>query len=68
MDLADRDGLESVTMRRIAQVLGVAPMTLYTYVPGKAELIDLLLDAAYLTMPSEACERTCSRPWCPAGR
>lgn len=37
-------------MRRVAQALGVATMTLYTYVPGKAELIDLLLDAAYLQM------------------
>lgn len=50
MDLADQHGLESVTMRRVAQALGVATMTLYTYVPGKAELIDLLLDAAYLQM------------------
>jgi AcrR family transcriptional regulator len=60
MDLADRNGLESVTMRRIAQVLGVAPMTLYTYVPGKAELIDLLLDAAYLKAPRRD---TVDQPW-----
>lgn len=53
MDLADRDGLGSLTMRRVAQELGVAAMTLYTYVPGKAELIDLLLDAAYLQMTRE---------------
>ncbi len=45
--LADADGLDSVTMRRVAQALGVAPMTLYTYVPGKAELLDLMLDSVY---------------------
>ncbi len=49
--LADSDGLGSVTMRAIAQVLGVVPMSLYTYVPGKAELLDLMLDTVYRHMP-----------------
>ncbi|MDQ4094194.1 MAG: TetR/AcrR family transcriptional regulator [Actinomycetota bacterium] len=49
--LADGEGLAAVTMRRVAQALGVAPMTLYTYVPSKAELLDLMLDAAYTQMP-----------------
>ncbi|MGC4117437.1 MAG: TetR/AcrR family transcriptional regulator C-terminal domain-containing protein [Myxococcales bacterium] len=48
--LADADGLEAVTMRRVADALEVAPMSLYTYVPGKAELLDLMLDTAYLEM------------------
>jgi hypothetical protein len=30
-DVADRETLEAVTMRRVAQALDVAPMTLYTY-------------------------------------
>lgn len=51
VELADSDGLEALTMRGIARQLGVTPMTLYTYVPGKAELLDLMLDAAYLEMP-----------------
>nr|WP_277605795.1 TetR/AcrR family transcriptional regulator C-terminal domain-containing protein [Glycomyces sp. L485] len=45
--VADADGLEAVTMRRVAEPLGVATMTLYTYVPGKSELIVLMLDALY---------------------
>ena len=49
--IADRDGIEAVTMRRLAQSLGVGPMALYTYVPGKAELLDLMLDRAYADMP-----------------
>ena len=49
-ELADSGGLEAVTMRGVAHALGVAPMTLYTYVPGKAELLDLMLDAAYTGM------------------
>ncbi|NYD36291.1 TetR/AcrR family transcriptional regulator [Actinomycetospora corticicola] len=48
--LADTGGLEPLTMRALAGALGVAPMTLYTYVPGKAELVDLLVDHAFLTM------------------
>lgn len=48
--LADAEGLEAVTMRKVAQSLGVAPMTLYTYVPGKSELIVLMLDALYERM------------------
>jgi len=58
--LADAEGLGAVTMRRIARELGVAPMTLYTYVPGKAELLDLMLDAAYTDMPRID---TAGRPW-----
>lgn len=49
--LADTDGLGAVTMRRIAHILGVVPMSLYTYVPGKAELLDLMLDTIYGQMP-----------------
>ena len=49
--LADRDGLGSVTMRAVAHALGVVPMSLYTYVPGKAELLDLMLDTVYRQMP-----------------
>ena len=51
IEVADADGLEAVTMRRIARSFGVAPMSLYTYVPGKTELLDLMLDAVYARMP-----------------
>ncbi|WP_242885954.1 TetR/AcrR family transcriptional regulator [Actinomadura litoris] len=43
---ADADGLEALSMRRIAEDLGVATMSIYTYVPGKAELVDVMLDRA----------------------
>ncbi|MEV4703573.1 TetR/AcrR family transcriptional regulator [Actinoplanes sp. NPDC049316] len=51
--LADAEGLDAVSMRRVAQDLGVVPMTLYTYVPDKAALLDLMLDALYLRMPRD---------------
>jgi AcrR family transcriptional regulator len=43
--LADAEGLAAVSMRRLAGELGVAPMTLYGHVPGKAELAHLMHDA-----------------------
>jgi AcrR family transcriptional regulator len=58
--LADAEGLDAVTMRRVATSLGVVPMTLYTYVPGKAELLDLMLDSAYARMPRAD---TAGQPW-----
>ncbi|MBE3203520.1 MULTISPECIES: TetR/AcrR family transcriptional regulator [Parafrankia] len=59
-DLADQEGLAAVTMRAVARTLGVVPMTLYTYVPGKEELLDLMLDAAYARMPRAD---TAGAPW-----
>ncbi len=42
--LADGEGLQGLSMRRVAEALGLSPMSLYTYVPSKAELVDLMLD------------------------
>ena len=58
--LADEEGLAALSMRRVAQQLGVSAMTLYTYVPGKAELVDLMLDAAFQRLPLTD---TTDRPW-----
>lgn len=51
--LADAEGLDALSMRRIADELGVSAMSIYTYVPGKAELIDVMVDRAFgeLTPP-----------------
>lgn len=43
--LADAEGLEAVSTRRVAEAVGISPMSFYTHVPGKAELLDLMLDA-----------------------
>ncbi|MDQ3054010.1 MAG: TetR/AcrR family transcriptional regulator [Actinomycetota bacterium] len=45
VEVADADGLPAVSMRRIADELGVGTMSLYRHVPGKAELLDLMLDS-----------------------
>jgi AcrR family transcriptional regulator len=49
--LADADGLAALSMRRVAERLGVSAMSLYTYVPGKGELIDLMLDTVVAEVP-----------------
>ncbi|WP_030763161.1 TetR/AcrR family transcriptional regulator [Streptomyces sp. NRRL F-2664] len=59
--LADEEGLAALTMRALAQRLGVTPMTVYTYVPGKAELLDLMLDDAYLRMERRPADP--QEPW-----
>ncbi len=53
IDLADSEGLDALSMRRVAERLGVGTMSLYTYVPGKAELVDVMLDAIHLETPGE---------------
>jgi AcrR family transcriptional regulator len=47
IELADAEGLAALSMRRVAKHLGVGTMSLYRYVPGKAELIDVMLDLVY---------------------
>lgn len=44
VEIADADGLDALTMRRVADELGVGTMSLYRYLPGKAELYELMLD------------------------
>ena len=45
--LARRDGLESLTMRRLADELGAGAMTLYHYVPNKEKLLDGMVDLVF---------------------
>jgi AcrR family transcriptional regulator len=53
--LADAEGLAAVTMRKLAARLGLAsPMALYTYVPGKGELIDVMVDACFAAFALDA--------------
>jgi AcrR family transcriptional regulator len=53
VEIADAEGLSAVSMRRLAERLGVATMGLYRYVAGKDEIYELMLDAvsAEVTLP-----------------
>jgi AcrR family transcriptional regulator len=45
--LADGNGLEGFSMRRLAQELGVVPMALYKHVANKDELLDGMVDIVF---------------------
>src|SRR5215469_5272078 len=53
VELADRDGIESISMRRLAQELGVEAMSLYTHVRNKEDLLDAIADAVIGMIPVE---------------
>ena len=44
---ADAGGLEALTMRQLAQMLGVAPMALYRHVANKDDLVDAMVDVVF---------------------
>jgi AcrR family transcriptional regulator len=50
--IADRAGLGELSMRSVAEKLGFTTMSLYRYVPGRAELLELMRDAAIGEPPS----------------
>jgi AcrR family transcriptional regulator len=47
IELADADGLDAVSLRKVAAALDVGPMRLYGYIATKEELLDLMLDTVY---------------------
>ncbi|MEU8198730.1 TetR/AcrR family transcriptional regulator [Microbispora amethystogenes] len=46
VEIADAEGLAAVSMQRLAAAFGFTTMSLYRYVPGKAELVALMIDTA----------------------
>jgi AcrR family transcriptional regulator len=47
VELADREGLESLSMRKLADELGAGAMSLYHYVPNKEELVAGMIDLVF---------------------
>ncbi|MEU1734546.1 TetR/AcrR family transcriptional regulator [Streptosporangium sp. NPDC020145] len=45
--VADRGGVEAITMRRVAQELGVEAMSLYHHVPNKDAILDGVVDMVF---------------------
>ncbi len=50
--VADADGMAALSMRTVGERLGRTAMALYTYVPGKNELVDLMYDRALAELPT----------------
>jgi AcrR family transcriptional regulator len=53
IDLADREGIDAVSMRKLGQVLGIEAMSLYTHVTSKDDLLDAMADAIVASVPIE---------------
>ncbi|VXB21614.1 TetR family transcriptional regulator [Microbacterium sp. 8M] len=76
--IADAEGLDAVTMQRVAEGLGTTKMALYRYVPARADLDAVMLDRALGSAPAlprspweealtawtvELFTRALARPW-----
>ena len=54
--VADKEGIEALSMRRLGQALGVEAMSLYNHVAGKGDLLDGIVDLVVgeIELPSDA--------------
>lgn len=50
--VADADGMAALSMRAVGERLGRTAMALYTYVPSKSELVDLMYDRVLAELPT----------------
>ncbi|WP_307815746.1 TetR/AcrR family transcriptional regulator C-terminal domain-containing protein [Myceligenerans indicum] len=55
VEVADREGLKGVTMRSVADLLGVEAMALYRHVSGKNDLLDSLVEVVVAEV-NDACD------------
>lgn len=55
IDFADREGIAALTMRKLADGLGVEAMSLYHHLPNKEAILDGMVDIAFseITVPQE---------------
>lgn len=55
LDVIDEEGLDALTMRRLGERLGRNPMVLYRHVPGRAALLDAVVETVYaqLVIPDD---------------
>lgn len=69
--LVDDAGLDALSMRRLAERLGVTPMALYRHVPGRRALLDGIADLVAREMapaPGDGDRRAEVRAWAVAMR
>lgn len=59
LDLADRIGVDALTIRRLADELGVKPMTIYHHVPSKEAILDGMVDLVFAEIEAP----TPDEPW-----
>jgi AcrR family transcriptional regulator len=65
--LADANGIQALTMRKLGVELGVDAMSLYHHVANKSDLLDGMIDGVFTRLISLRMPRTGERP-CASGR
>jgi AcrR family transcriptional regulator len=71
IELADEIGIESLTIRKLADKLGVGAMTIYHHVPSKEEIIDGMVEVVFSEIempPADADWRSAMRQRCISAR
>ena len=63
LDLADASGIESLSMRKLGEAVGVEAMSLYNHVPSKGDLLDGMIDLVFSEIELPAA-RTAGRRRC----
>jgi AcrR family transcriptional regulator len=58
VEIADADGLDAVSMRRVARALNVGTMSLYRYLASRDDLIDLMNDRILAELTAQEFDRT----------
>jgi AcrR family transcriptional regulator len=58
--IVDNDGVDALTMRRLAGELGVNPMSIYHHLPGKAAVLSGLVEVVFSKIPAPAAT---AAPW-----
>lgn len=63
VEVADAGGFDALSMRKLAEQLGVVPMALYKHVADKDELLDLMIDLVFaeVTVPTDGGWRAAMR-------
>lgn len=61
LTIVDAEGVDGVSMRRVAEALGTGPASLYAHVQNKEELLDLVLDKVIGELPLY--DATSAQPW-----
>ena len=62
LGLADADGIDQLTMRKLGQSVGVEAMSLYNHVKNKDDLLDGLIDLVFAEVPLPPADGTWKEP------
>ena len=56
--LLDKEGVEGVTMRRVAKAVGITPMALYRHYPDRAGLLNALADEGFEQLSAQLAKKS----------